>query len=354
MGLTLEDIGGWRGVLGRVVSGERLTSDEAAAALADVLDGNATPAQIAAFMFGLRCRGETVEEMAGMVAAMLAASERVELPAPVADRVIDTCGTGGDRSGTINVSTIAALVVAGAGVPVCKHGGRAASSQAGSADVLEALGVVIDLGPAGVARCVAEAGIGFCFAPRYHPAMRHAIPIRRELGVPTAFNFIGPLANPARVRRQVVGVGDPAMAEKMAGVLVAGGATRVMVVHGADGLDELSTTGPSTVHGYEEGEFRQIVIDPTRLGLSPASVSDLRGGDAETNAGLARAVLAGERGPRRDIVLLNAAAGLVVGGVTGDLPSALDAAAAAVDDGRAAACLDRLISVSQQARVDGA
>lgn len=353
MGLTLEEVGGWRGVLGRVSAGDRLSSEEAAAALADVLDGNATPAQIAAFMFGLRCRGETVEEMSGMVSAMLAASERVGLPPETTERVIDTCGTGGDRSGTINVSTIAALVVAGAGVPVCKHGGRAASSQAGSADVLEALGVVIDLGPQGVARCIAEAGIGFCFAPRYHPAMRHAIPIRRELGVPTAFNFLGPLANPARVRRQVVGVGDPAMAQKMARVLVTGGATRVMVVHGADGLDELSTTGPSTVHTYRDGALTETVVDPDAFGLAPAEVSDLRGGDAETNARLARGVLVGEPGPRRDIVLLNAAAGLVVGGVCDDLASGLQAAAEVIDDGRALACLDRLISVSQDARATG-
>src|SRR6202008_4133292 len=187
---------------------------------------------------GLRCRGETVEEMSGMVAAMLAASPRVDLPAPVAERVIDTCGTGGDRSGTINVSTIAALVVAANGVPVCKHGNRAASSQCGSADVLEALGVVIDLGPEGVARCIEEAGMGFCFAPRFHAAMRHAVPTRRELGIPTVFNFLGPLANPAGVRRQLVGVSDARMAERMAGVLRQRGSERVLVVWGHDGLDE--------------------------------------------------------------------------------------------------------------------
>ena len=351
---SLEDFGGWRGVLTRVAAGEPLSSEEAGAALSEILDGNATPAQIAAFMFGLRCKGETVEEMSGMVAAMLAASERVVLPPELGDRVVDTCGTGGDRSGTINVSTIAALIVSGAGVPVCKHGGRAASSQAGSADVLEALGVAIDLGPAGVARCVVEAGIGFCFAPRYHPAMRHAGPVRRELGVPTAFNFLGPLANPARVRRQVVGVGDPAMAPRMAGVLAAGGSARVMVVHGSGGLDELSTAGLSIVHSYSalDGEFREEVIDPASLGLAPASLDDLRGGDAETNAALARAVLEGESGPRRDIVLLNAAAGLVVGGASRDMAEGLALAASVVDDGRAGACLDRLISVSKAARAD--
>ena len=271
---------------------------------------------------------------------------------------MDTCGTGGDRSGTINVSTIAALVVAGAGVPVCKHGGRAASSKAGSADVLEALGVVIDLGPSGVLRCIEEAGIGFCFAPRYHPAMRHAVPIRRELGVPTAFNFLGPLANPARVRRQVVGVGDPAMAAKMAQVLAAGGATHVFVVHGADGLDELSTTGPSVMYewrapalrpggGGSNVEGRTVgvgdlsietrTVDPAELGLPVARLADLLGGDAATNAALARRVLGGEPGPRRDVVLLNAAAALAAAGVTDDLADGLARAAASVDEGRAEA-----------------
>jgi anthranilate phosphoribosyltransferase len=286
--VTLDEVGGWPTVLGHLAAGVDLGRLEAGAALADVLEGNATPAQIAAFIFGLRCKGETVEEMTGLVAAMLAASERVVVPDGLADRLVDTCGTGGDRSGTINVSTIAALVVAGAGVPVCKHGGRAASSKAGSADVLEALGVVIDLGPTGVLRCIEEAGIGFCFAPRYHPAMRHAVPIRRELGVPTAFNFLGPLANPARVRRQVVGVGDPAMAPKMASVLAAGGAQHVLVVHGDDGLDELSTTGPSTIHEWRARQPETTVqtkrIDPGDLDLPLARLADLLGGDAPTNA----------------------------------------------------------------------
>jgi anthranilate phosphoribosyltransferase len=375
--VTLDDLGGWPAVLGLLAGGSDLDATHAGAALTEVLQGNATPAQIAAFIFGLRCKGETVEEMTGLVAAMLGASERVVVPAGMSDRLVDTCGTGGDRRGTINVSTIAALVVAGAGVPVCKHGGRAASSRAGSADVLEALGVVIDLGPAGVARCIVEAGIGFCFAPRYHPAMSHAIPVRRELGVPTAFNFLGPLANPARVRRQVVGVGDPAMAPKMARVLAAGGATRALVVHGADGLDELSTTGPSFVYdwnpatgstgepaatsdpqsvstsadgrasgGSDVADLARVTIDPGALGLAPARVEELAGGDAAANAVFARRVLAGEPGPHRDIVLLNAAAGLVAAGVADDLSAALIQAARAVDEGRAEAALERLVAVS--------
>jgi anthranilate phosphoribosyltransferase len=344
---TLEEFGGWPAVLSRLASHNDLLRDEARAALADVLEGNATSAQIAAFVFGLRCKGETVEEMSGMVGAMLGAAERVDVRADLADRLVDTCGTGGDRSGTINVSTIAALVVAGADVPVCKHGGRAASSKAGSADVLEALGVVIDLGPEGVARCIEDAGIGFCFAPRYHPAMRHALPVRRELGVATAFNFLGPLANPARVRRQVVGVGDPAMAPRMAGVLAAGGATHVLVVHGADGLDELSTTGPSTMHCFLGEDLRTIEVEPESLGLAPARLEELLGDDAPTNADLAKRVLAGDRGPHRDIVVLNAAAGLMVAGVVSDLAAGVELAGSVIDDGKAAARLEKLIQVSR-------
>lgn len=373
-------LGSWPGVLGRLARGSDLDADEAAAALGDVLAGNATPSQIAAFVFGLRCKGETVEEMTGLVRAMLAAAEIVSVGDVQRARLVDTCGTGGDRSGTINVSTIAALVLAGAGVPVCKHGGRASSSRAGSADVLEALGVAIDLGPGGVRRCIDEVGIGFCFAPRYHPAMRHAASTRRELGVPTAFNFLGPLANPARLGRQVVGVGDSTMATKVCAVLAASGSTHVMVVYGSDGLDELTTTGPSTVvewiadcdpdpdtdldSGADRdpglvvdapgrrlaGRMTTTSIDPADLGLAPSQPSDLVGGDVATNAARARAILGGEPGPQRDIVVLNAAAGLVVGGVADHLASGLAIAAAALDDGRALAILDRLVAVSNDSR----
>ncbi len=346
---NLEQLGGWPAVLGRLSRREDLSAVETRAALAEVLAGEASDAQIAGFVFGLRCKGETVEEMRGLVGAMLDAAEPVELPEELRGRLVDTCGTGGDRSGTINVSTIAALVVAGAGVPVCKHGGRAASSRAGSADVLEALGVEIGLGPAGVRACIEDAGIGFCFAPRFHAAMRHAIPVRRELGVPTAFNFVGPLANPARVRRQVVGVGDPAMAPTMAGVLAGNGATHVAVVHGADGLDELSTTGPSSLR-YADGE---MVVDPASLGLAPATLADLRGGDAPTNAAAARAVLSGEPGAHRDVVVLNAAAGLLVGGAVGDLAEGVALAAEAIDSGAAARALDALVARSQSEAAAG-
>ena len=340
--------GGWPAVLGRLVAGHDLTTDEAGAALGEVLVGAATPAQIAAFVTALRIKGETVEEMTGFVRTMLAHAE--PLPLPFDDDVVDTCGTGGDRSRSINVSTIAAVVVAASGAKVCKHGGRAATSAAGSADVLEALGVVIDLGPSGVARCVEEAGMGFCFAPRFHPAMRHAAPVRSELGVATMFNFLGPLANPARARRQVVGVSDPAMAEKMLGVLVANGARHAMVVHGADGLDELSTTGPSTViEVREDAPARHYRVDPAELGLPPATLEDLRGGDAATNAELVRRVLGGAPGPHRDIAVLNAAAGLVVAGVSPDLAEGMARAASLIDDGAARRVLDDLVRTSQAA-----
>jgi anthranilate phosphoribosyltransferase len=365
VGLTLEELGGWPEVLGRLFLRQELSEQLAGAALAEILTGVATPAQIGAFVAGLRTKGETVAEMLGLVRAMQAHAEPV--PVPPGAELVDTCGTGGDRSGSINVSTIAAFVVAGAGARVCKHGGRAASSMAGSADVLEALGVVIDLGPTGVVACIERAGIGFCFAPRFHPAMRHAGPVRRELGVPTVFNFLGPLANPARARRQVVGVSDPTMARTMLGVLVANGARHAMVVHGADGLDELSTTGPSEVLVYDEAvdgslaaagwtdwSPRRLVIEPASLGLAPATVADLRGGDPATNATMVRRVLAGEPGPCRDIVLLNAAAGLVVAGAVADLGEGVTRAAAAIDDGRAGALLDRLVQVSQAARAEEA
>ena len=346
---TLEELGGWPSVLGPLFAGQHLTGDQAGAAMAEVLRGDASPAQIAALAAALRIKGETVEEMAALVQTMLDFAEPVPLTAALAAHVIDTCGTGGDRSGTINVSTIAALVAAGAGARVCKHGGRAASSQAGSADVLEALGVVIDLGPAGVARCVEEAGMGFCFAPRFHPAMRHAVPVRRELGVPTVFNFLGPMANPARVRRQVMGVSDPRMAEKVLGVLQANGAEHALVVYGHDGLDELTTTGPSTVHELHDGAVRSFTVDPSTMGLAPAGRADLLGGDAPTNAARARAILDGGPGPQRDIVVLNAAAALVVAGVAPTIAAGVGTASAAIDDGRAAGILEALVRVSKDA-----
>ena len=343
---SLADLGGWPFILGRLVGGEDLGSAEASAALSEILAGAATSAQIAAFAVSLRMKGETVEEMTGLVRTMLAHAEVVPVPAEL--DVVDTCGTGGDRSRSVNVSTMAALVVAGAGARVCKHGNRAMSSLAGSADVLEALGVVIDLGPGAVLRCIEQAGMGFCFAPRFHPALRHAGPTRRELGVATVFNFLGPLANPARPRRQVVGVSNPAMAHKMLGVLEANGATHAMVVYGHDGLDELTTTTTSTMVELVDGAVRSVVVDPRGLGLDPATADDLHGGDAETNAELTRRVLAGEKGPHRDVVVLNAAAGILAAGLAADLEEGLTAAERSLDEGRAADVLARLVKTSQE------
>lgn len=290
-------------------------------------------------------KGETVDELNGLLDAMYGAAETLALGG--VENVVDTCGTGGDRSHTINVSSMAALVVAGAGANVCKHGNRAASSACGSADLLENLGVVIDLSPPGVARCVREAGIGFCFAPRFHPAMRHVVSTRRELGVPTVFNFLGPMANPARVRRQVLGVSDPAMGERMAGVLRARGTERALVVFGHDGLDELTTTTTSTVLDLRDDELTRYEVDPAALGLALARPEALRGGDAAANASRARMVLDGEPGAQREVVALNAAAGLVAAGMVEDLAAGLDLAFASLDEGGAADALQRLVTISQ-------
>jgi anthranilate phosphoribosyltransferase len=342
--MPLTELGGWPAILGDLTSGRDLTVDQARAAMAEILDGAATPAQIAGFIVALRMKGETVDELTGLVDAMLAAAERVTLPDPGA--VVDVVGTGGDRAHTINVSTLAALVVAGAGGRVCKHGNRAASSATGAADLLEALGVRIDCGPDEVARCVADAGIGFCFAPRFHSAMRHAGPPRRELGIPTAFNFLGPLANPAGVRRLMIGVADASMAERMVGVLAARGSERVLVVHGDDGLDELTISTTSQVVELREGDVHAYEVDPKDLGITPASIEALAGGDPATNAALARRVLDGEPGPHRDIVCLNAGAALVAAGLADDLASGIASARSSIDEGSAAAALDRLVAIS--------
>ncbi len=337
-------------VLAKLVRGEDLTSTEVDAALAQILEGGVSDVQASAFAVALRTKGETVGELAALVRTMLRYSTALEAP----EGAIDTCGTGGDRSGTVNVSTMAALVAAGAGARVVKHGNRAASSQCGSADVLEALGAPLELGPAGVARCVAEAGIGFCFAPRYHPALRFLAAARRELGVPTTFNFLGPLANPARVRRQCVGVSDASMAERVTGVLAENGAEHALVFYGDDGLDELTTTTTSTVYEYVAGEgIRVYTVDPADLGLAVVQPEALVGGDAAANAETVRSVLRGDEGPERDITLLNAAAAIVVSGIATDLRSGIDKAVASIDTGHAAAALDTFVRVAREEREDG-
>ncbi len=345
--VSLDEHGGWAGILRQLTGGDHLSAEAANAAMTEILGGKATLAQIAGFVIGLRTKGETAEELVGLLSAMRGASEAVPLdPAGL----IDTCGTGGDNSGSINVSTAAALVAVGAGAKVCKHGNRSASSKCGSADVLEALGAVIDLGPDGVARCVAETGFGFCLATRFHPAMRHAGPARRELGVATVFNFLGPLANPAGVKRQLVGTSDRAMAEIMLEVLAATGSERAMVVHSHDGLDELSTTSPTDVWELRDGDSRRHTVDPAGLGLAPARAEDLVGGDASVNANCLRQVLDGQAGAHRDIIVLNTAAALVVAEVSDTLERGLEAAAASIDNGRAGQALDDFISASNDAR----
>ncbi len=319
--------------------------------MTDVLQGNATASQLAALFCVMRSRGETVDELSGLAQALLEAAVPLDgLAASTRERLVDTCGTGGDRSGTINVSTMAALVVAAAGVPVAKHGNRAASSQTGSADVLEALGVAIDLGAESVVHCIEAANMGFCLAPRFHPGFRHVAPIRRELGVGTAFNFLGPLINPARVVRQVIGVSDPSVAELMLGVLRENGAMHAMVLYGHDGLDELTTTTTSTIHELRDGAVNVYEVDPTKLGISPADPASLRGGAPADNAERVRHILSGEQSPQSEIVALNAAAALVVGGAASNIEEGFAKASEVLASGEAATVLARLAEQSQVER----
>lgn len=343
----------WAEILEKLIAGDDLTQAEAGAAMGSMMAGEATPSQIAGFLVALRTKGASHEELCGLLAAMLDAAE----PLPIGGDVIDTCGTGGSpqrRIAAFNVSTAAALVAAGGGARVVKHGNRKATATSGSADTLEALGVVIDLGPAGVASCVEDSGMGFCFAPHFHPGMRHAGPVRRELRIRTVFNFLGPMANPARPRGQVVGVSDPSMADELAHVLRANGAHRAMVVFGHDGLDELTTTTASTVVELNEGEIRTYDIQPAGLGLRPVATDDLLGGDPEANAALVRDIVAGKQGPHRDIVVLNAGAALFVANIAHSLDEGVAAAQESIDSGAAASTLDRLVASSQAAASDAA
>jgi anthranilate phosphoribosyltransferase len=330
--------------IGKLVKGQDLSETEAAQAMELILSGDATPVQIAGFMIALRIKGETAEEIAGLART----ARRHALPMAGRPDLLDTCGTGGDALGTFNISTLSAMVAAACGATVAKHGNRAASSRCGLADLLEELGVKVALEPDAVSRCLAECGIGFMFAPVFHPAFANAAGPRRELGIPTVFNFLGPLTNPARPRAQVVGVADGRMLPVIAGVLADRG-TSAYVVRGEDGLDEITTTGPSTAYRTGSGETTEFRIDPAILGLQPAAAADLAGGDAATNAAAARAVLAGEAGPARDIVLLNAAAALTVAGLAVDLAEGLVRAAESVDSGAAAGVLTRWVETSSGA-----
>lgn len=373
---------GWPQILADLLAGRSLSPAQARWAMTEIMTGEATSAQVAGFAVALRAKGASPAEVAALAEVMLEFATPLPLPPGVCP-VVDTCGTGGDRAGTVNLSTMAALVVAGTGQVVVKHGNRAASSACGTADVLEELGVRIDLPPAGVIRCVESAGMGFCFAPAFHPALRYAAPARRELGVPTVFNVLGPLTNPARPAAQAVGVADAGMAPVVAQALATRGVS-ALVFRGEDGLDELSPTGPARLWWVRAGQVEALVVDPARLGLPPARASDLRGGDAPRNAAVVREVLAGARGSVRDAVLLNAAAALVAldelarpavrpavrpagsaapsGGVEVDEPGSpggsqvalekrlragVARAARALDDGAAERVLARLVAASQ-------
>jgi len=322
-----------------------LLGEEAHAAMMQVMSGEASPAQIAGFLIALRMKGETVEEITGCARAMRA---HVTPAVPRHDTLVDTAGTGGDGAHTFNISTSAALVAAAGGAYVAKHGNRAVSSRSGSADVLEALGVRIDLAPADVADCIDEVGFGFMFAQAHHPAMRHAGPVRRELGVRTVFNLLGPLTNPAGARRQVVGVYAPDLVEPIARALAGLGCEHALVAHGAGGLDELTPTGENLVAEVRDGQVTTSSVDPREFGAGPGTPEDLGGGDARDNAAIIRTVFDGEAGPRRDAVILNGGAALYVAGVADSLEAGVYAARDAIDDGRAAATLDRLIAFTNE------
>ncbi|HLI28521.1 MAG TPA: anthranilate phosphoribosyltransferase [Chloroflexota bacterium] len=332
-----------RDAIARLAERRDLTEAEAAAAMADIAEGIATPAQIGAFVTALRMKGETAEELAGLTRTM---RQRL-VPVPVEGDVVDTAGTGGDGAHTVNVSTLAALVAAAAGARVAKHGNRAASSACGSADLLEALGVAIDLPPAAVATCIEQAGIGFMFAPLFHPALRHAVAPRREIGIRTVFNLLGPLLNPAGARHQLLGVAVPALAGTMAEALRRTGSRHVLVVYGEDGLDEISLSGPTVVHELVAGEIRTYRLTPEEFGFARVPRTALRVDSLAESVALARRVLAGEHGPARDIVLLNAGATLLAADRVATLAEGVQRAEAALDSGAAARCLEHLRALSQ-------
>jgi len=332
----------FRALIAKVATAAPLTREEATLAFDRMMSGEATPSQMGALLMGLRVRGETVDEITGAVTTMRAKMLKVAAPPDA----VDIVGTGGDASGSYNISTCAAFIAAGAGIPIAKHGNRALSSKSGSADVLGALGVTIDLNPAQVGRCIREAGIGFMFAPAHHPAMKNVGPTRVELGTRTIFNLLGPLSNPAGVKRQMIGVFSRQWIEPMAHVLKNLGADAIWVVHGSDGLDEITTTGPTAVAALENGQVRTFEIDPADLGIKRASAEDLRGGDAERNAAALLEVLGGARTPFRDIAVINAGAAIVVAGKAKDLKAGIAQAEQSIDSGAAKARLDKLVSVS--------
>ena len=333
-----------REAISAATAGESLSMDDAVAVMREVMEGEVTPAQLGSYLTALSLKGETPEEIAGFATVMREKSLRVS----VDDTAIDTCGTGGDRKGTFNISTAAAFVVAGAGLTVAKHGNRAASGDCGSADVLEALGVRIELPPEAVERCLREIGIGFMFAPAYHPAMRYAAPVRREIGIRTVFNVLGPMTNPAGVPCQLIGVGYPEVANKMAEALRLFGTHHAIIVHSDDGMDELSLGSDTAGWEVLDGEIRPYVVRPRDLGLPHATPEDLRGGDPAANAETMRSILSGTRGPVRDAVVLNSGAALVAGDMADTLSDGIELAAASIADGRAAEKLEAMVALTRE------
>jgi len=337
----------FRGVLGELAAGNDLSREQAARAMSVIMDGAATPAQIGAFLMGLRAKSETVDEITGCAEAIRARSMPVPHNYP---KLLDTCGTGGDGASTFNISTAAGFVAAGAGQKVAKHGNRAISSQTGSADVLESLGVQIDMAGPEAAGALDEVGMTFLFAPTFHAAMRHAGPPRRELGVRTVFNVLGPLCNPAGASAQIMGVFDGSLAAKLARVLGNLGVQRALVVHGSDGLDELTITGPSLVAEWTGSDVKEYTVEPEDMGLKRGTLQSIRGGDAATNAAILRAVLEGSEGGPREVVLFNAGAALVAAGVAQDIREGVEKARGSIDSGAALASLESLLAYSRKLR----
>ena len=349
-----QEFEGWPALLGQLVDRRDLSAGQAASAITQILEGNSSPSQMTAFIVALRAKGETAEELEGMLHAVRLAGNRVTLADDVAARAIDIVGTGGDKSHSVNVSTMASLVVAGAGVPVCKHGNRAASSKCGSADLLEAAGVAVELDPEGVEACVSSSGFGFCLAARFHPAFRYTATSRREIGIPTAFNLLGPMANPAAISHMLVGVAFPHMMGPMAEALASRGVRSAWVVHGHGGMDELAVSGPNIVHVLSDGSVTETTIDARDHGIDRSTMDDIRGGDATENLAVLRRLLAGESGPVRDIVVFNAACALVVAGMAPTVDDGMRIASSSIDSGAASAVLDSVVAVStaQAARME--
>ena len=345
---------GWPGLLSQLLERRDLTSAQAEAAITEILRGDATPSQMTAFIVALRAKGETAAELEGMLHAVRTAGNRVHLDDDVAARAIDIVGTGGDKSNSVNVSTMSALVVAGAGVPVCKHGNRAASSQCGAADLLAEVGLAIELDPVGVEACIRSSGFGFCLAARFHPAFRYTGPSRREIGIPTAFNLLGPMANPAPIANMLVGVAVPGMMDRMAEALASRGVKSAWVVHGHGGLDELSVSGPNTVFALKDGVVSKFEIEAKHFGIAVSSIDDVRGGDAKVNARVLRELFDGKKSPVRDIVAFNAGCALMVAGLVGDVAEGINRAHASIDSGAAADVLTAAVreSVAQAERME--